>query len=114
MTSKKHDSSPKQNLQTKAHVSNSVYLMSEQFNALRKELYDHWREDPNDDKIGDRSLWYYSGLMVTYPQAFVEIMSLELGLDIVFDSGREAEICFEILNALRRKRGALLFARFDQ
>lgn len=112
--SKKHNSSPKQNLDTKAHVSNSVYYMSEAFNQLRKELYENWREDPTEDLIGDRSLWYYSGLMVTFPQAFVEMMSLELGLNIMFDSGKEEEICFEILNALRKKRGAFPFVSLTQ
>lgn len=109
MTTKEHNSSPVANLDTKDHISNSVYFSSEEFNALRKELFDNWREDPNTDLIGDRSLWYYSGLMVTYPQAFVEIMSLELGLSIIFDSGREKEICLEILNALRKRRGVAPF-----
>lgn len=102
-----HDSSPKANLKTTEHVSTSVYFSSEEFNALRKELYDHWREEPETQigRLVDRSLWYYSGLMVTNPQAFVEIMSLEMGLNIIFDSGRESEICLEILNALRKQRG---------
>lgn len=102
-----HNSSPRQNLQTKEHVSASVYFSSEAFNALRRELYDNWREDPELQvgRLVDRSLWYYSGLMVTNPQAFVEIMSMELRLTIIFDSGREAEICKEILNALRKQRG---------
>jgi hypothetical protein len=88
-------------------------MASEEFNALRKELYENWREDPETQvgKLVDRSLWYYSGLMVTNPPAFVEIMCLELGLQIVFDSGREAEICLEILNALRRQRGVSPLAR---
>lgn len=107
MKDKPHDSAPKQNLATKEHVSQSIYFSSEAFNALRRELYDHWREDPQTQvgRLVDRSLWYYSGLMVTMPAAFVEIMSLELGLPILFDSGREQEICLEILNALRRVRG---------
>jgi hypothetical protein len=111
--SNSHNSSPEQNLKTTEHVSASVYYSSEEFNALRKELYEHWREDPETQvgRLVDRSLWYYSGLMVTNPQAFVEIMSLELGLTIIFDSGREQEICFEILNALRKQRGAPTLAK---
>lgn len=106
----KHNSSPEANLQTKEHNASAVlYLSSEEFNALRKELYDHWRDDPGS--ITGKDLWYYSGLMVTNPQAFVEIMSLELGLQIVFDSGKEAEICFTILNALRKRRGVHTFGR---
>lgn len=107
MADSTHDSSPVTNLATTEHVTKSVYFASEEFNALRRELFNHWREDPNDDKIGDRSLYYYSGLMVTNPPAFVELMSLELNTSPIFDSGREAEICLEILNALRKKRGVL-------
>ena len=105
--SNEHNSSPKSDLNTKEHVSASVYMHSEEMLMLVKELYDHWREDPKDQigKLVDRSLWYYSGLITTNPAAFVEIMSLELGTPIVFDSGREAEICFEILNLLRKQRG---------
>lgn len=92
------------NLATKEHVSTSVYMNSEQFNALRKELYDHWRDDP--DENSNRDLWWYSGLMVTNPPAFVEIMALELGLSLVFDSADEAGTCKTILEALQRRRGS--------
>jgi hypothetical protein len=110
---KPHDSSPDAKLDTKEHVSLSVYLHSEEMMAVVKELYENWREEPREQvgKLVDRSLWYYSGLLTTNPAAFVEIMSLELGLNIVFDSGREQEICFEILNALRKQRGAPTLAR---
>jgi hypothetical protein len=110
----KKDSSPIANLDTKEHVSVSVYMHSEEQIALVKELYDHWREDPITQvgKLVDRSLWYYSGLLTYDPAAFVEVMSLELNMPhLVFDSGREAEICFEILNELRARRGALPFAK---
>jgi hypothetical protein len=100
---------PKINLNTKAHITESVYFASEEFNALRKELYDNWRMDPALDPTGANSLWYYSGLMVQDPPSFVEIMNLELGLTIVFDSGNEKNICLEILNALRKKRGVSEF-----
>lgn len=100
-------------LNTKHHDAGHILaLESEEFNALRKELYDHWRDEPSIiERPGERSLWYYSGLMVTNPPAFVEIMSMEIGERILFDSDRQAEICFQILNGLRRKRGALPFAR---
>lgn len=105
----KHDSSPIVDLSTKEHISKSVYMHSEAMMMLVKELYEHWRMDPEDDVMGNRSYWYYSGLLTTHPQAFVEIMSLELGIDILFDSGREAEICEMILNGLRKKRNAAIF-----
>jgi hypothetical protein len=86
------------------HVSNSVYFASEEFNALRKELYDHWREDPGS--FNGKDLWYYSGLMVQNPPAFVEIMAIELHMPfLVFDSADEAGTCKKILNALRKRRG---------
>jgi hypothetical protein len=106
-----HDSSPKQNLDTKDHVSKSVYFHSPEMMALVKEMHEHWSEDPNTDVIGDRSFFYYSGLLVTYPEAFVELACLEFGLNLQFDSGREAEICFDILNAMRKRRGAPTLAR---
>lgn len=108
-----HNSSPEANLDTKAHDATSIlYLESEEFNALRKELYDHWRDDPSVLALpNERSLWYYSGLMVTNPPAFVEIMAMEIGEPIVFDSGKQAEICLKILNGLRRRRGVHTFGR---
>ena len=88
------------------HISQSVYMASEEFNALRKELYDNWRAEPAS-VAGEsgHALWYYSGLMVSDPVAFVEIMALETGLPLIFDSANEAQICLQILNALRVKRG---------
>jgi len=100
---------PNINLNTKEHVSKSVYMESEEFNALRKELYDHWREGPGNGSY--RDLWWYSGLMVTNPPAFVEIMALELQLPLIFDSEKQADICFTILNELRKKRGVHTFGR---
>jgi hypothetical protein len=97
---------PKINLDTKDHVSASVYIMPEEAIALRKELYDNWRAEPASFAgENGQALWYYSGLMITDPPAFVELMALELGLPLVFDSFNEAGICKQILNALRKKRG---------
>ena len=88
------------------HVSQNVYMASEIFNALRQELYDNWRAEPASIAgESGHALWYYSGLMVTNPPAFVEIMSLELGLNLLFDSANEEGICMVIFNALRKKRG---------
>lgn len=100
-------------LNTKHHDAGHILaLESEEFNALRKELYDHWRDDPSVLAVpGERSLWYYSGLMVTNPPAFVEIMSMEINEPIVFDSDKQAEICLQILNGLRRRRGVHVFGR---
>lgn len=101
-----HNSSPEANLNTTKHVSVSVYMQSEQFNQLRKELYEHWRDEPGTSDFGGRDLWWYSGLMVNNPPAFVEIMCCELGLDFPgFDSADEAGTCERILNALRKLRG---------
>lgn len=102
-----HNSAPTQNLDTKEHATHSIYMSSDAFNLLRKELYENWRDDIINYKTGQHEpgYWYYSGLMVANPQAFVEIMALELDLLILFDSGKESEICGKILNALRKKRG---------
>ncbi len=99
---------PKTDLKSDAtrHISQQVYMVSEEFNALRKELYDNWRAEPASFAgANGQALWYYSGLMATNPQAFVEIMSMELGEPIQFDSHNEAGICLQILNGLRKKRG---------
>lgn len=105
--SAEHNSSPVHNLNTKEHISQTVYMHSENMMMLVKELHDNWQDDMLDPIHGDTipGYWYYSGLLTNNPMAFVEIMSLELGLDLIFDSGKESEICGKILNALRHKRG---------
>lgn len=97
---------PSTDLQTKhSDAGHILSLESEWFNMLRKELYDHWRDPPDSTMLGSKTLWWYSGLMVTDPQAFVEICSLELDIPLVFDSNKQGEICWKILNECRRVRG---------
>lgn len=98
---------PKIDLVTKKNsVHDHVYIMSDELLALRKELYDHWRAEPASFAgANGQALWYYSGLLVSDPPAFVEIMALELNMPLIFDSFNEAAICKKILNGLRAKRG---------
>lgn len=99
-----HDSSPKTNLDTKEHRAEHVlYLHSEEFNALRKELYENWRD----------TLWARFGwAMVNQPPLFVAGMCEALGLVFIgFDSADESGTCLRFLNALRERRGVSPFGR---
>ncbi len=92
-----HNGSPIVNLNTKEHVSKSVYLNSPEFNALRKEMFENW-----EDTYFARHGWK----MAFQPDMFCADMCADLGLIFLgFDSGKEAEICLRFLNALRAKRG---------
>lgn len=93
-----HDSSPKTNLDTKeSRAEHTLYLASEEFNALRRELYENWRD----------TLWAKHGWkMVNQPPMFVADMCEDLGLIFTgFDAGDESGTCLRFLNALRNKRG---------
>lgn len=99
-----HNSSPTANLVTREHRAEHIlYLHSEEFNALRKEMYDNWR-----DTFFARHGWK----MVNQPVEFVADMCTDLGLVFIgFDSGDEAGTCLRFLNALREKRGVSGFGR---
>ena len=94
---------PPANLNTKSHKAEHIlYLHSEEFNALRRELHDFWR-----DTYWARHGWK----MVNMPAEFVADMCTDLGLVFIgFDSGDEAGTCLRFLNALRRKRGVSEFS----
>lgn len=96
-----------------AHVSTTVYMHSEQLMMLVKELHDHWRDDPILNKHNDhaRTLWFYSGLLASDAAAFIEIFNLSFNTRLVFDSQKEPELCWEMLNILRKARGVHIFGR---
>lgn len=104
-----HNGSPIVDLNTKKHVSESVYWCSAEFNALRKELFEEWSEA--GEAIGRPNLWAKHGWKMAFqPDMFVVDMCSDLGLVFTgFDSGKEAEICLRFLNALREKRGLSSF-----
>src|SRR6187551_847922 len=97
---------PKMDLNSdhKRNIDQQTFWASEEFNALRKELFVYWN---HGDLPGHDNFWYHiGGAMIHDPLAFVEYMTAKLGmLHIGFDSWSEAEHCKRILNALRAKRG---------
>ena len=72
------------------HVTQKVYMNSDEFNNLRKVLYEQHRSKFD----------VFGGLMVHDPASFVLEMNNWLGLDVQFDSWSEAEICQTFLDAL--------------
>lgn len=78
----------------KKHVIDKVYMNSEEFNELRRQLYEQHREVFN--MIG--------GYMVHDPFVFVMRMNTWLGTNIQFDSWNEKGICAAFLKALENKR----------
>ncbi len=92
-----HNGSPIADLNTKKHISESIYWCSEEFNALRKELHDNWQD----------TYWARHGWKMAFQSTmFVVDMCEELKIPFMgFDSGQEATICLRFLNELRKKRG---------
>lgn len=78
----------------KKHVIDKVYMNSEEFNELRRQLYEQHREVFN--LIG--------GYMVHDPFTFVMRMNTWLGTNVQFDSWNEKGICAAFLKALENKR----------
>lgn len=79
------------------HVTDKIYMNSEEFNELRRRLY----EQHNDifERIG--------GLMVFDAPKFVAAMNAWLHTDVQFDSWNEAGICRQFLKALDYKSRGL-------
>lgn len=82
----------------KLHVTDKVYMNSEEFNELRRQLYENYR--PEFDRFG----W----MMVHDPASFVIEMNNWLGMDVQFDSWSEAEICRKFLDALQLRRSVII------
>jgi len=79
-----------------AHVSEKIYLMPESFNALRRELSEHW---PN---MWNSPLQY---CMAFDGPRFVQLMDSALDTVTQFDSGDVDGMCKKFLDELRVKRG---------
>lgn len=91
-------------LQTREHRAEAIlYLHSEEFNALRREMHDNWQT----------TFWAKHGWkMVNQPAMFVQDMCADLGLVFIgFDSGDESGTCLRFLNELRARRGVSTFGR---
>jgi hypothetical protein len=72
-----------------------IYMFPPSYNALRKELHEHWPE-----------IWP----LVAYHMAhngpmFVQLMNEGTGLKVQFDSNKVEAICLRYLNFMRNKRG---------
>lgn len=85
--------------QDNRHVIDKVYMNSEAFNLLRRELYEHHR--PKFEA-------YLGGLMAHDPAQFVLEMNSWLGLSVQFDSWNEEGICQQYLDALRLRRTVIV------
>lgn len=78
-----------------AHITEKIYLFPESYNALRRELHEHWP-----------TLWQLVGwTMAHQAEAFVEIMNDALDLKLQLDGNKVGATCHTYLNALRKKRG---------
>lgn len=76
------------------HITEKIYMNSEEFNQLRKVLFEEHREV--FELIG--------GYMVHDPFTFVMRMNTWLGMSVQFDSWNEAGICKQFLDVLIAKR----------
>lgn len=77
------------------HFSQKIYMFPESYNALRKELMDHWPE------IWPHVAWH----MAHNGPDFVSIMNAGLEMNVQFDSNKVDATCIAFLNKLREKRG---------
>jgi hypothetical protein len=89
----KHDMSVDR---TKEHISTKVYMFPESYNALRRELVDHW---PNLWNSPVQYMMWNNGPM------FVQAMDLILDTVTQFDTENVDGICKKFLDELRVKRG---------
>ena len=79
----------------KKHISEKFYLFPESYNALRRELYEHWP-----------ALWAgVSWTMAHKAEDFVATMNEALDLKVQFDGNKVGATCSLFLDELRAKRG---------
>jgi hypothetical protein len=78
-----------------ADIFDKTYMFPEEYNALRRELYEHY---PN--------LFMAVGYAMAFDSiSFIEMMDAALDTRTTFDSDKVASICKKYLNLLRVKRG---------
>jgi hypothetical protein len=87
----------------KKNFDQKIYLFPPEYNALRRELEDHWPNLFNsvDPSTGTSLAWD----MVFSAENFIGKMNGALDLAEQYDTGNVAGICKSFLNALRVKRG---------
>lgn len=79
----------------KRNFDQKIYMFPESYNALRRELVEHWPE------IWPLVGWYMGN---NGPQ-FVEAMNAGLQVKLQFDTNKVDSICKTYLNILRKQRG---------
>lgn len=79
----------------KKNFDQKIYYFPESYNALRKELVEHWPE-----------IWPLVAWTMAFDgPAFVETMNTGLEVKVQFDTHKVDAICSFYLNELRKKRG---------
>lgn len=79
----------------KKNFDQKIYWFPDSYNALRRELMEHWPE------IWPLVGWY----MANNGPQFVEMMNAGCQLKLQFDTNKVESICKTYLNFLRKKRG---------
>lgn len=89
------------------HISKKTYYFPPSFNALRRELQDHWKDffETISPLTGTSPAW----CMVFDAPQFIGFMNGFTGLSQQMDSENVEGICFNFLNALRKMRGVSEF-----
>ena len=87
----------------KKNFDQKIYLFPESFNALRRELYEHWPTFFMQVNPETRTSLAYD--MANNAPQFVGVMNEALDLAVQMDSDNIDAICKEFLDALRGKRG---------
>jgi hypothetical protein len=79
----------------KKNFDQKIYMFPESFNALRRELVEHWPE------IWPLVAW----CMGNNGPEFVSRMNAGLQMNLQFDTNKVESICLTYLNRLRKQRG---------
>jgi hypothetical protein len=87
----------------KKNFDEKIYMFPESFNALRKELTDHWPVFFSSVKPGQEMSVAYA--MVYDAPTFIGMMNDALDMQVQMDSDNVSEICHTFLNGLRKLRG---------
>lgn len=86
-----------------AHISQKVYLFPEEYNALRRELEDHWATffHTVNPAIGTSP----AHAMVFDAPTFIGLCNGALDMTVQLDTDNVAGICKQFLNGFRKLRG---------
>lgn len=100
-SNQRHDYDPEKSKHK--NFDQKVYYFPESFNALRRELDQHWQTlfYSVNPEMGKSLAW----CMAFDAPTFVGVLNGALDLTVQFDSDNVSGICHTFLNALRAKRG---------